>query len=483
MPLSVMPTETAVPRLEIDRSQLTAGILHFGLGNFHRAHQAMYLDRLMQQGQALDWGICGVGVMPGDVRMRDVIRDQDGEYTLVLRHPDGSLTPRVIGSVVDFLFAPEDPEAVLARLEDEAIRIVSLTVTEGGYNIDRTTGEFDTSNPAIQADAANPQAPATVFGLIVEGLRRRRAAGRAPFTVMSCDNVPGNGEITRGALTAYARLVDAELADWIESDVAFPNSMVDRITPVTTDADRALVTEKYGIADAWPVMAEPFEQWVLEDHFPLGRPAFEEVGVQLVEDVVPYELMKLRLLNAGHQALAYAGFLRGYTAVHDAMHDAAVEAYLRRYWDEARPTLDPVPGIDLDAYVEELTVRFGNPEVADTLARLAFDASDRVPKFVLPAVRDNLEAGRDVTLGAALVAMWAQARAVKAEAGYEMQDAMATELDQLAARQAGGEDLAFLQARTVFGDLADQEAFTGPYVQALHTLQTEGVDALLARLG
>lgn len=465
MPLTVTPTDHPVPRLDLDRSTLSHGIVHFGLGNFHRAHQAMYVDRLMRAGKAHDWGILGVGVMPGDARMRDVMAAQDGEYTLVLRHPDGTLEPRIIGSVLGFLFAPEDPEAVLRLLEDEATRIVSLTVTEGGYNIDRTTGEFDVTNPAVVADAAHPEAPATVFGLIVEGLRRRRAAGRAPFTVMSCDNVPGNGHITRGALTAYARLVDPELAEWIDAEVAFPNSMVDRITPVTTDADRTLVAERFGVQDAWPVMAEPYEQWVLEDEFPLGRPPFEEAGVQLVEDVEPYELMKLRLLNAGHQGLAYCGILRGHEFVHEAMADPEVEAFLRRYWAQALPTLEPVPGIDLDEYVEQLVVRFGNPEIADTLARLAFDASERVTKFVLPAVRDALADGGEVTAAAELVAMWAHARRTRAQHGIVMEDVMADELD--AALAADPEGMAFLRVRSVFGDLAERPAFVEPYRAAL----------------
>lgn len=484
MTLLIAPTPGTVPQPGYDRSAITTGIVHFGLGNFHRAHQAMFVDRLMQRGEALEWGICGVGVMPVDARMRDVMRAQDGLYTLVLKHPDGSLEPRIIGSIHDYLFAPDDPEAVLAVLAAPATRIVSLTITEGGYNIDRTTGEFDVANPAIVADAANPHAPATVFGLIVEGLARRRAAKIPPFTVMSCDNVPGNGRIARNVLTAHARLVDAELAEWIGAEVAFPNSMVDRITPVTTDADRTLVSTRFGIADAWPVMAEPFVQWVLEDRFPLGRPAYDEVGVQLVDDVEPYELMKLRLLNAGHQGLAYAGTLRGRRYAHEATADPLVAAFVRDYMAEARPTLAPVPGIDLDAYISELFVRFGNPEIADTLARLATDASDRIPKFVLPAVRDNLAAGRPVPLGAALVATWARYCEGVDEQGaaIEVNDALAGALRPLALAQRDGDELAFLCSKVVFGSLADEPAFTEPYLRALRTLRAEGVTALLTTL-
>jgi mannitol 2-dehydrogenase len=480
MPLTIGPD---VPTPAYDRSRITTGIVHFGLGNFHRAHQAMFVDRLMNRGEALDWGICGVGVLPGDVRMRDVLAAQDHLYTLVLKHGDGSTQPRVIGSVHDYLFAPDDPEAVVAVLAAPTTRIVSLTVTEGGYYIDRTTGEFDASDPGVQRDLRTPHEPSTVFGLITEGLARRRAAGTPAFTVMSCDNLPGNGEVTRRVVTAYAELVDPDLAAWIAAEVAFPNSMVDRITPVTTDEDRALVRDGYGIADGWPVVAEPFVQWVLEDHFPAGRPAFEEVGVQVVDDVVPYELMKLRLLNASHQGLAYPGLLTGHTFAHEAATDPLIVAFLSGYMAEARPTLPAVPGIDLDAYIAELFERFANPAVADTLARLATDASDRIPKFVLPAVRDNIAAGRPVDFGAALVATWARYSEGTDEAGRPLpiNDALHERLAPLAVRERT-EPLAFLGATDVFGDLAGEPAFTQPYLSALRVLQEEGTAALLTRL-
>lgn len=474
----------SVPRPGYARSALSTGIVHFGLGNFHRAHQAMFLDRLMNRGEALDWGICGVGVMEQDRRMRDVMRAQDNLYTLVLEHPDGRLFPRIVGSIHRYLYAPDDPQAVLDVLGAPATRIVSLTITEGGYNIDRTSGAFDVDDPAVRADAAHPRAPRTAFGLIVEGLRRRRAAGTAPFTVMSCDNVPDNGRVARRALVGYAGLVDRELAEWIGEHVAFPNSMVDRITPVTTDAARALVEERFGYRDAWPVVAEPFVQWVLEDDFPLGRPPLEDAGVQMVRDVVPYELMKLRLLNAGHQGLAYAGWLRGHAFAHEAATDPLVAAFVRAYWAEARPTLAPVPGVDLDAYVAELLVRFANPAIADTLARLAQDASDRIPKFVLPAVRDNLAAGRAPVEGAALVACWARCWEGEDEQGrpIRIDDPFGEELARRASEQRSGDPLAFLRFGPVFGDLADRPEFARPYAQALRILHEDGVTGLLTRV-
>lgn len=468
-----------------DRSTITTGIVHFGLGNFHRAHQAMYLDRLMSEGKALDWGICGVGVMPSDARMRDVMRSQAGLYTLVLKHADGTLEPRVIGSVHDYLFAPDDPSAVLDVMTAPTTRIVSLTVTEGGYNIDDETGEFRTDAPGAVHDAAHPEAPQTTFGFIVEALRRRRAAGIAPFTVMSCDNLPGNGHIAHTAVVAQAGMSDPELAAWIDADVSFPNCMVDRITPVTTPADVQMVHDTWGIEDAWPVTCEPFAQWVLEDHFTMGRPPYEEVGAQMVDDVVPYELMKLRLLNASHQSLAHWGRLLHVDFADAAASDPDIAGVTRAFVErEALATLRPVPGIDLPAYVDTLFDRFRNPAIADTTARLAQDASDRMPKFVLPTVRDNLAAGRPVTLGGAIVAAWSLGDEGVAEDGsaIALDDKRGIELAAAAARQHAGDDLAFISDPVVFGTLAQEPAFVEAFASALHAIRERGARAVMRDL-
>ncbi|WP_432974851.1 mannitol dehydrogenase family protein [Dactylosporangium sp. CA-233914] len=394
---------------DYDRSAISVGIAHIGVGNFHRSHQAMYLDRLLRQGRALDWGICGIGLLPADARMRDALRSQDFRYTLVEQSAEGSSSATEIGSIVDYLFAPEQLDAVLKLLATPSTRIVSLTITEGGYNISDSTGEFDAQNPEIIADIAPGARPATVFGIIVAGLRLRRERGIEPFTVMSCDNIEGNGDVTRGSIVAFARLLDPDLAEWIERTVRFPNSMVDRITPVTTPEDRNMVAERFGVRDAWPVICEDFVQWALEDDFSQGRPPWEAVGVQMVEDVRPYELMKLRLLNASHQAMAYFGLLAGYRLVHEAAVDPLIVEFLRRYMDEeATPTLAPVPGVDLDRYKETLLERFANAAVGDTLARLATDGSDRIPKWLVPVIRERRDAGLPAPLSAAVVASWAR---------------------------------------------------------------------------
>jgi mannitol 2-dehydrogenase len=472
-----------IPVPAYDRSKLRTGIVHFGIGGFHRAHQAMYLDELMNSGRAFDWAICGVGVLPGDRRMHEVLQAQDGLYTLVVKHPDGRLEPRVIGSIVDYLFAPDDPEAVIARMADPDTRIVSLTVTEGGYHVHPVTGEFDDRDENIQHDLRNPAAPPrTMFGFVTAALRRRQADDARPFTVMSCDNIQGNGEVAHKMIGAFARLQDPELADWIEREVPFPNSMVDRITPVTSDDDRAVVAERFGVADAWPVVCEPFSQWVLEDHFvDDGRPAFDAVGVQLVPEVMPYELMKLRLLNAGHQALCYLGYLAGYRYTHEVCQDELFAEFLLAYMDrEATPTLNPVPGVDLEAYKPNLIERFANPEVRDTLARLCAESSDRIPKWLLPVIRHNLKHGGEIDRAALVVAAWAR----YAE-GVDEQGEPITVVDRLrerlvaAAGRQHEEPLAFVSDRDLFGDLAADGRFAATYREALDSLHNVGARATL----
>ncbi len=459
-----------------DRAGLTTGIVHFGIGGFHRAHLAAYLDELMASGEGREWAVTGVGVMPHDRRIVETLTAQDGLYTLVLKHPDGRLEPRIIGSIREALLAPEDPEAVLDRLADPAVRIVSLTITEGGYLVNQVTGELDAQAESIQPDLVPGATPSTVFGLLVEGLRRRRAAGTPPFAVMSCDNLPGNGDVARRMIVAFTRLTDPDLAAWIEEHVAFPNAMVDRITPVTAPEDIAVLEEEFGVRDGWPVVCEPFTQWVLEDDFPHGRPALELVGAQVVDDVVPYELMKLRLLNASHQALCYLGYLAGHRHAHEVMGEELfrrfVLGYMRR---EGAPTLPEVAGQDLDEYTSTLVERFANPEIRDTLARLCAESSDRIPKWLVPVIRDNLATDGRVDLSALVVAAWARYAEGRDEEGepIEVVDRLRDRVMAAAARQAG-DDLAFLRDPDLFGDLVDDERFTSDYREALASLHEAG---------
>src|SRR5215469_1171261 len=475
---------TRLPSPTYDRDRVTAGVVHIGVGGFHRAHQAMYHDRLMNADEARDWGICGVGVMAADRLMKEVLDAQDGLYTLVLKHRDGTYEPRVIGSIVEYLYAPDDPAAVIRKMAAASTRIVSLTITEGGYNIHDATGEFDAANPEVLDDLERGAVPRTTFGLITEALCRRRNAGLPPFTVMSCDNLQGNGDLTRQVFTAFARLRDPELGDWVEREVRFPNSMVDRITPMTTDADRAEIRERFGLDDRWPVVCEPYTQWVLEDAFTIGRPPYEEVGVQVVDRVEPYELMKLRLLNGSHQALCYFAYLVGYRLVHEAAQDPLFQAFLLGYMDEeATPTLAPVPGVDLSGYKHMLLERFANPGIRDTIARLCAQSSDRIPKWLLPVLRQQLATGGEIRRSAAVVASWARYAEGVDERGdpIEVVDRLGPSLTRLARCQRDDPD-AFIGNHYLFGDLAMDERFVTAYRSALASLHQRGARATLQSL-
>jgi mannitol 2-dehydrogenase len=446
-----------------DRDGVGVGIAHFGVGGFHRAHQAMYIDRLLERGAAREWGICGIGVMPADRRMRDVLRAQDGLYTLVLEHPDGTRDARVIGSIVDYRYAPDDPLATIELLAAPTTRIVSMTITEGGYQI---------------------RDPGSVFGLIVEALARRRDRGIAAPTIVSCDNVEHNGEVARRAVVAHADLLRPGLAGWIAEQARFPCSMVDRITPVTTPDIVAAVERDFGVADGWPVVAEAFESWVLEDHFANGRPPLEDAGVLMVDDVGPYESMKLRLLNAGHQCLCYFAALCGYRMVHDAARDPLLAEFLLAYFDsEAMPTLRPVPGIDLPAYSRELIERFANPGVRDTVARLCAYSSDRIPKWLLPVIRDNLATGGPIRLASATVASWARYAEGVGERGepIEVIDNLADSLVPVARAQRQ-HPTAFIENPALFEDLARVPRFVEAYGWALDSLHSRGARATLDTL-
>ncbi|AIY02994.1 mannitol dehydrogenase-like [Arthrobacter sp. PAMC 25486] len=484
-------SEAALPKIAnklptptYPRRAIRTGIVHFGVGGFHRSHQAMFIDRLLNRGNSLDWGICGVGVLPSDVQMRDVLHTQDGLYTLILKSPDGAEDARIIGSITEYLFAPDDPAAVIHKLMDPAIRIVSLSVTEGGYSIDDATGEFVPQTKDIVHDLIPNSVPQSVFGLICAALSQRRELGAKPFTVMSCDNMQGNGNIARKALVSFAKLKDPGLAEWINEHVAFPNSMVDRITPGTTDADREAVIAFYGFTDAWPVVAEPFEQWVLEDNFTSGRPPLQDVGVQLVEHVEPYELMKLRLLNASHQVMSYLGYLAGHRYVHEVCADPLFANFILEYMErEASPTLPPVPGIDLDAYRQELLLRFTNTAIRDTLARQMVDASERIPKFLLPVVREQLILGGPIGCAALVIAAWAQflELADEYEGDIEITDRRFVELRSAACADKVSPG-AFLHLNAVFGDLNTNERFVTAYRRARESLEHAGVHTAIRHL-
>ncbi|WP_439616029.1 mannitol dehydrogenase family protein [Shinella sp.] len=463
------------------REDLKAGIVHFGVGNFHRAHQAVYLDDLFNLGLDHDWAIIGAGVLPSDAAMRAKLEGQDF-LTTVVEQDNNRSGARVTGAMTGYL-APGNAAATIAQLTDPAIRIVSLTITEGGYFINPASGHFDPSHPAIAADAANPADPKTVFGLILAGLKARRDKDIPPYTVMSCDNIPGNGEVTHAAVSGLARLSDPDLADWIDGNVAFPNGMVDRITPATGAREIAIVADDYEIDDQWPVFCEEFKQWVLEDNFPEGRPELEKVGVQFVPDVAPYEHMKIRILNGGHAAIAYPAALLDIHFVHEAMEDADIRAFLAKLErEEIIPVIPPVPDTDLNDYFALIERRFSNPKIADTIPRLAQDGSNRQPKFILPSTADRLARGEDVTGLALVSALWCHYLAGTTDSGrpIPLNDPNADRI-QAAASAAKDNPQAFLALDDIFGAVAQSDLFQKRFANALTSLQRDGTRETLKR--
>jgi mannitol 2-dehydrogenase len=475
--LGEMPSDVPVPKYA--RSSLSAGIMHFGVGNFHRAHLAVYLDELFNQGADHDWALVGAGVMPSDEAMRLRMAEQDYLTTVVEQDNDLS-TAHITGSMIDFV-SPNDKQAMMDKLCDPAIRIVSLTITEGGYFIDPATGKFDPAHPAIARDGAHAHQPNTVFGFIVAGLAARRAAGIAPYTVMSCDNVPHNGVVTRNAVVGLAKLSNPILADWIKTNVAFPNAMVDRITPATGDRERQICAEVFGIQDSWPIFCEEFKQWVIEDNFPSGRPAWEKVGATFVKDVTPYENMKIRILNGGHAVIAYPAGLLDIHFVHDAMENVQVRAFLAKVeQDEIIPTVAPVPNTDLQDYYKLIDRRFSNPKVADTVRRLCLDGSNRQPKFIVPVIADRLAAGKNVKGLALESALWCRYcfGATDSGAVIEANDPSWGRLQETA-RIAKADPSAWLAMNDIYGDVGKHPAMQAEFAKALNALWANGTKATL----
>ena len=467
----------AVPKYRA--GDLKQGIMHFGVGNFHRAHLAVYLDDLFNLGFDRDWALVGAGVMPSDEKMRQVLISQNYLTTVVEQDNDLS-TAHVTAPLIDFI-PPADKHAMIARLANPEIRIVSLTITEGGYFIDPATQKFNPLHPAIVKDAASLHEPATVFGFIVAGLAARRAAKIPPFTVMSCDNVPHNGVVTRNAVVGLAQLADADLAKWISTHVTFPNAMVDRITPATGDRERKMCAEMFGIDDQWPVFCEEFKQWVLEDNFTMGRPAFEKVGVQFVKDVTPYEYMKIRILNGGHAVLAYAAGLLDVHFVHEAMEHALVKAFFAKVeTDEIIPTVPPVPGTSLDDYFKLIVRRFANPKIGDTVRRLALDGSNRQPKFIVPPIADRLKAGKSIKGLALESALWCRYCFGITDSGtvIEPNDPNWERLKQVA-HQAKSDPAAWLAMDDIYGDVGRHPVMMKEFSAALNALWKDGTSKTL----
>ena len=471
-----------VRRPAYDRAAVTTGIVHLGIGAFQRAHGAVYTDDALAGGQR-EWGIVGASLRSPDTA--DALNPQDGLYALEVRDGVRDVL-RVIGSVREVLVAPDSPEALLAQLSDPAVRVVSLTVTEKGYCHAPATGELDERHPDIVHDLAHPAAPRSAPGYLVRALQRRRDAGVPPFTILSCDNLPANGRTTGRVLARLAALVDPEFGRFVLAELACPSSMVDRIVPATTDDDRDRVADRLGVRDAWPVVTEPFTQWVIEDRFPTGRPDWAAGGATFVADVEPFELMKLRLLNGSHSTLAYLGQLAGYGTVAEAIADAGIARVVQGLMNEVEPTLQPLRGFDLAAYKAQLLQRFRNPSLRHRTAQIATDGSQKLPQRLLAPARQLLAGGAPIPFIALGIAAWMRTVTGAGERGrpIEVHDPLAA--DFRARADAAGLDAArlapaLLGVRAVFGDdLPADPRFAGPVEAALDRLIRLGAVATAA---
>jgi len=474
-----------IPCPAYNRQALKTGIVHVGVGGFHRSHQAFYVHQLLEKHGVEDWGICGVGLREADRKMHDVLKQQDCLYTLVVQHPNGEFEAEVIGSLTDYLLAVDGPGKVVDKMAAIDTKIVSLTITEGGYNFHPQTEAFDFDNPDVQHELNHPDQPRTVFGFLAAALNRRRAAGQPPFSIMSCDNIQHNGDVARKMVLAFTRKQDPALAEWIAANVSFPNTMVDRITPVTSPNDIDYLRTAHGITDEWPVVCEPFIQWVVEDHFSDGRPPLEQVGVQFVDNVTPYETMKIRLLNAGHSVLGIPGAIHGHPTINACMKNPIFATFMRRFMDEeVTPVLGPVPGTDLEAYKDQLEERFANPNIKDSVSRICAESSAKLPKFLIPTIRENLAAGGSIKYATLVVAAWCRYHDKQIdEKGQPLEiiDDQQKELHQ-AANDAQNDSLRFLKQKDIFGDLAANERFAGQYQQMVEALYRDNdISAMISQ--
>lgn len=474
--------KTQVISYSYNREQVKPGILHIGVGNFHRAHEEFYTNLLLEDPDQQNWGICGAMLLPSDEHLYNALKKQANEYTLTVCGRDGKDEAYLIGSLVELIWGIENPEAVITKISDKNIRIITLTITEGGYNIEKATGEFILDDENIKHDLQNPQSPKTTFGFIAEGLRRRKANGNGPVTILSCDNLQHNGNTARKAFTSFIEAQDAELAAWVAENVTFPNSMVDRITPATRPDDITRLNAKNGTTDEAPVYCEDFIQWVIEDNFIAGRPAWEKVDAEFTDDVTAYENMKLSLLNASHTLLSYPSFLSGYRKVDDAMHDERIAKFVRTFMDVDITPYVPAPGnTDLELYKQTLIERFGNRSVSDQIARLCFDGISKFPVYVMPNLIKMICDHADLTRVAYLIAAYRHYLKYKTDdkgAAFEVAEPWMTPEDEALINSNDPMDfLALSPFRST--DLKVADEFVNLYLKMVDAIKEKGAMPVL----
>jgi len=473
--LELLKSITKVPLY--DRSKVKTGIVHIGIGGFHRSHQAYYCEELLNGGHDLNWGICGIALLDRDIEIYNTLKQQDGLYTLIVKELDGTWNTQIIGSITEYLFAPDNPKSVIEKLADPQTKVITLTITEGGYNIDESTGEFNMNDPLIQHDLSNPQNPKTVFGYLTQALKLRRDTDSSGCTIQSCDNVQGNGGVMKKTLLTYIREAEPDLVDWVRENISFPNSMVDRITPVTESVDIEKLKEDFEIIDKWPVTCEPFIQWVIEDEYAVGRPAWEDVGAEFVQEVLPYEKMKLQLLNAGHSVLGILGALIGYTTIDESVNDSELQLFLSEFMnEEVTPILEDLGDMDLVAYKKSLIERFGNHNIKDQVSRICSETSSKLPKFLIPTIKKQLGNDGMISRSSFVIAAWAIYSLGVDENGKDLtiKDEMAKEVHEQALL-AKEDTRSFLDLTAVFGNLKDSKKFVLAFVRAYDNIAKYGI--------
>ena len=459
-----------------ERDLVKSGIVHIGVGGFHRSHQAYYIHQLLGDAQNSEWGICGIGLREGDRKMATILEQQDCLYTLITQHPEGHETCEVIGSIVDYIFAFETPDLAIDRMAHAETKIVSLTITEGGYNFNTNTGAFDFDNPDIQHDLQYPNNPKTVFGYLAAALDKRRNDGLAAFTILSCDNIQHNGAVTRSMFLSFIKKKKPSLYNWIKNEVCFPNSMVDRITPVTPQSSIDFLETKHQLKDAWPIVCEPYIQWVIEDNFSNGRPPLEKLGVQFVPDVTPYEKMKIRLLNAGHSVLGIPGAIHGHDTINACMEDKIFATFMRQFMDnEVTPQLGEIEGIDLTDYKNSLEKRFANPNIKDGVRRICSESSAKLSKFLIPTILENLATEGSIRYGTFILAAWCYYSDKRMDINHNEIDVIDERKEELHrnAKQTEQNRLNFLRIPDIFGNLPDNKRFIKEYSKMIEAIYKE----------
>ncbi len=464
-----------------NRKFTRTGIVHIGVGGFHRSHQAFYTDEVLSRDDSNKWGICGVSLLDNETDQKNFysLARQDGLYTLLVAEPDGALNARILGPIIRYLFAPLNPEAVISIMASPEIRIITLTITEGGYNFNSATGEFRFEDPGILWDISHSDHPVTVFGYLTQALKRRKTNKAPGITIQSCDNIEKNGKTIEKMLMSYINAAEPDLISWIEDHVTFPDSMVDRITPATKPSDIEILEQKFGYSDSWPVVSEPFLQWIIEDKFASGRPLWESAGAQFVQDVAPYEKMKIRLLNAGHSLLGFTGSIYGCNTVDEAVSVPFINSFLRNFMDrEVTPLLGSLEGINLEIYKDNLIQRFGNRYIGDHLSRICSESSSKIPKFLLPTIREQLEKDGPVEKGILVIAAWCRCLELAGAPQYniDIQDKLGSILKRNAMESLHDDPLAFIKTEEIFSGLTGSKRFVDTYLRSIDMIRKKGIE-------